>query len=519
MKRRNFLKYTSRLAATAPILVNGMSVAALPMSSLFTAINGDSDRVLVLIQLIGGNDGLNTIIPLDQYDKLANARPHVLLPEEQIIGVTDTIGFHPSMVGIKSLYDNARLTVVQGVGYPNQNRSHFRSTDIWNTASEPEEVLSTGWLGRNFQREYTTFPDGYPNEDCTDPFAVTMGNAASATCQGTSSNFSIAVTDPFNISPLPEGALSTPPATPYGEELSFLRTMIAQSNAYGETVSTAANMGTNAVDYPDTNLAQQLKNVALLLSGGSKTRVFVCTLGGFDTHANQVVATDTTTGDHAGLLQILSDAVAAFQADLTALSLEERVVGMTYSEFGRRIISNAANGTDHGSAAPLMVFGSCINAGFIGDNAEIPDTPDVQDGVAMQYDFRDIFGSVLEDWFEVAESDIQEMIKPDYQHIPVLNVCDTSVPVREIIDTNIETWAAPNPFHTTTQIHFTCQNERVRLSIFNLEGKELKVLVDRKMAGGAHNIQFDGSGLPTGNYFYRLQLESGMQKSKLMVKV
>jgi len=519
MKRRNFLKYTSRLAATAPILVNGMSVAALPSSSLFTAVNGDSDRVLVLIQLIGGNDGLNTIVPLDQYNKLANARPHVLLPENQIVGVTDTIGFHPSMMGIKGLYDNARLAVVQGVGYPNQNRSHFRSTDIWNTASESDEFLTTGWLGRNFQRENPTFPDGFPNEDCTDPFAVTMGNAASATCQGTASNFSIAVTDPFNISPLPEGALSTPPATPYGEELSFLRTIIAQSNAYGETVSNAANLGTNLVDYPDTNLAQQLKNVALLLSGGSETRVFVCTLGGFDTHANQVVATDTTTGEHAVLLQTLSDAIAAFQADLSALNLEERVVGMTYSEFGRRIISNAANGTDHGSAAPLMVFGSCINSGFIGDNPEIPDEPDVQDGVAMQYDFRDVFGSILEDWFEVTESDIQEMIKPDYQHIPVINVCDTSVPVRDIIETDIETWAAPNPFHSTTQIYFTCQEEHIKLSIFDLKGQELKVLVDKKMPAGAHHINFDGTGLPSGNYFYRLQLESGVQKSKLMVKI
>ena len=519
MKRRNFLKYTSRLAATAPILVNGMSVAALPLSSLFTAVNGDSDRVLVLIQLIGGNDGLNTIIPLDQYDKLANARPHVLLPENQLISATDTIGFHPSMTGIKSLYDDARLAVIQGVGYPNQNRSHFRSTDIWNSASASEDIITTGWLGRNFQRENPTFPEGFPNEECTDPFAVTMGNAVSATCQGTSSNFSIAVTNPFNISPLPEGALSTPPATPYGDELDFLRTMIAQSNAYGETVSTAAALGTNIVDYPDTNLAEQLKNVALLLSGGSETRVFVCTLGGFDTHANQVLATDTTIGDHANLLQTLSDAVAAFQADLSALNLEERVVGMTYSEFGRRIISNSANGTDHGSAAPLMVFGSCINAGIIGDNAEIPDEPEVQDGVAMQYDFRDIFGSVLKDWFEVAESDIQEMIKSDYQHIPVINVCDTSVPVRTVININIETWAAPNPFHSTTQIYFTSQNEHVKLSVFNLEGKEIKTLVNKKMPSGQHHINFDGSGLPTGNYFYRLQLESGAQKSKLVVKV
>ena len=156
----------------------------------------------------------------------------------------------------------------------------------------------------------------------------------------------------------------------------------------------------------------------------------------------------------------------------------------------------------------------------MGDNAEIPDAPDVQDGVAMQYDFRDVFGSVLQDWFEVSESDIQEMIKPDYQHIPVINVCEDIIDsVQNVIETDIETWAAPNPFQTTTQIHFTCQNEQVKLSVFDLKGNEIKVLVNKKMPSGAHHINFDGRGLPAGNYFYRLQLESGAQKSKLMVKV
>ena len=517
MKRRNFLKYTSRIAAAAPVLIKGMPVSALPMSPLFATVNGDSDRVLVLIQLIGGNDGLNTVIPLDQYGNLANARPHVLIPESEVINVTDGIGFHPNMTGIKSVYDDAKLSVVRGVGYPDQNRSHFRSEDIWTMGSASDEFLSTGWLGRDFQRQFPTFPEGYPNEDCPDPFAVTMGSSVSVTCQGTTSNFSIAVTDPFNITALPEGALSTAPDTPYGIELSFLRTLIEQSNAYGETVTEAANLGANMVDYPQTSLAQQLKNVALLVSGGSQTKVYVCSLGGFETHANQVVTDNQTVGEHADLLQTLSDAVAAFQADLAAQGLEERVLGMTFSEFGRRIRSNESDGTDHGSAAPLLLFGSCVNPGFLGDNPEIPAVVGVQDGVAMQYDFRDVYGTVLEDWFGVEVTDIQDILKPDYQHLPILNPCNT-VSVNTVSKAEIITYNAPNPFRQQTRIVFNCGHEKVRLSIFNMLGAELRVLVDKTLPAGEHSMMFDAGNLPAGNYFYRLQLEDGRQKTKLMVK-
>ena len=519
MKRRNFLKTSTRAAVAAPIFLNGMTVNALPMSALFAAANGDSDRVLVLIQLNGGNDGLNTVIPLDQYDALANARPQVLLPENSLLNVTDTIGFHPAMTGMKSLYDDAKLSIVQGVGYPDQNRSHFRSTDIWTSGSASDEVVTEGWLGQNFERDHPFFPEGYPNEDCPDPFAVTMGSNVSATCQGTAANFSIAVSDPFNITALPEGALSTAPATPYGNELTYLRTLIEQSNAYGETVTAAANLGTNMVDYPaDNRLAQQLKNIALLLSGGSQTRVFVCTLGGFDTHANQVQGNDTTQGEHAELLATLSEAINVFQADLQALDLAERVVGMTFSEFGRRIIANDANGTDHGSAAPLILFGSCVNPGIIGDNAEIPANVGIQDGVAMQYDFRDVYGSVLEDWFEVPTEDIEAILKPDYQHLAVLNPCDsTAVTDTEILRPDVENF--PNPFRHTTTIRFTCADERVRLSVFNMLGHELKILADRRFAPGTHEVTFDGSGLAAGNYFYRLRTEKGGVISRVLVKI
>ena len=150
----------------------------------------ESDRVLVLIQMNGGNDGLNTFLPMNQYDKLANVRRNIIIPENQLIK-DQQYGFHPSLAPIKSIYDKGKMGILQSVGYPNQNRSHFRSTDIWTTASAAEEVITTGWLGRYFADGHPEFPDNYPSETYPDPFAITMGNVVSETCQGTAANFSL----------------------------------------------------------------------------------------------------------------------------------------------------------------------------------------------------------------------------------------------------------------------------------------------------------------------------------------
>ena len=218
------------------------------------------------------------------------------------------------------------------------------------------------------------FPEDYPNDDCPDPFAITLGSIVSETCQGPSTNFSMALVDPENLTTIIEGAEgSLDLDTCYGYQLDFLRTAVKQTNAYSESIETAADNGNNMAQYPgDNRLAEQLRIIAQLISGGLQTQVYIVNLGGFDTHAAQV-ADSTTTGNHANLLETLSGAVAAFQEDLQLLGLDERVVGMTFSEFGRRIRSNDSLGTDHGTAAPLFVFGSCINPAIIGENPEIPD--------------------------------------------------------------------------------------------------------------------------------------------------
>jgi uncharacterized protein (DUF1501 family) len=515
MKRRTFLQTAS--VVSIPVMLSGMKVSAITQSPFLTAMNG-SDKVLVLIQLSGGNDGLNTLIPLDQYDKLFNVRENIIIPESSILQIEDNLGLHPSMSGMKNMYDEGKLNIIQDVGYPNQNRSHFRSTDIWTAGSSAEDLETTGWMGRYFEGLYPGFPNSYPNDDCPDPFAITLGSVVSQTCQGPGANYSTALIDPNNLTNIIEGEPGDIDLnTCYGMQLDFLRQAIAQSNAYADSISGAANSGTNLVTYPENNrLAEQLKIIAQLISGGLQTSVYVVTLGGFDTHANQV-GDSSITGDHADLLKTLSDAVAAFQQDLESLGVNERVVGMTFSEFGRRIASNASFGTDHGTAAPLFVFGSCINPTVLGQNFEIPDEVGNQDGVPMQYDFRSVYGSILMDWFEVAESEVQSLLYEDFQYLPIIQACAVSTNP-PIVVPDIETYNFPNPFESWTTIVYQSKGEKARISIYDMRGCELKIISEQYFGAGEHQLRVDMSGLAAGNYSYRIVTKNA-QRSKVIVKI
>ena len=504
---------------SVPMLLRGMPISASGSQMFFNAINEDNENVLVLIQLNGGNDGLNTIIPLEHYDLLANNRSNLIIPSNRIIDLNGSFGLHPNMSGIKELYDDARLSIVHDVAYPNQNRSHFRSTDIWTSGSPADEVWTNGWLGRYFENSFPEYPEGFPNSDHPDPFALTIGSVVSETCQGTLTNFSLALADPLSISPLSDQGSDEVPDTYYGQELQFLRETIEQANAYGEVISAAAEKGANVFDaYPDTQLGQQLRAISLLISGGLKTKVYIANLGGFDTHANQVAQGDPTLGDHATLMQTLSEAVYAFQQDLAAQDLEERVITMTFSEFGRRIRGNGSFGTDHGTAAPMMFFGSCVNPGFIGDTPNLPDQPDVSDGVPMQFDFRSIYTSLLIDWFGMDESAVSSILEDEFTKVPVITACNQTTPTDDVDLVSIQAMTYPNPFDSWTNLTFESPGGHVRISLFDSRGSEIDLIASKNFTSGQHEIRFDGSHLAAGNYFCRLVMERGV-KTIGMVKI
>ena len=507
MHRRRFLATAAASSAAIPLSFGRLPVTALSGPLFSAAASDPSERVLVLVNLVGGNDGLSSVVPLDQFDELMAVRANVTVPEQQLIGLDAARALHPALTGLRDVWDQGRLGILQGVGYPNQNGSHFRSTDIWNTASPSDEVYDTGWLGRHFQRDHPAYPDGYPNGTHPDPIAIAIGSSVSETCQGIAGNFSLTVNDPSGFTSILDTDGGAVPDRYYGDELAFIRTTISQANAYGSAVAAAAGAASNQVTYPDDNpLATHLSYVARMIAGGLQTKVYVVTLGGFDTHAAQVSTQDVAAGIHADLLRTLGDAVAAFQADIAALGLGERVLGMTYSEFGRRIRSNGALGTDHGAAAPAFLFGDCVNAGVTGENPTIDRAVGDQESVPMQYDFRDLYGSILEDWFGVPEADVRAILHEDYVRLPVLRDCSDVSDVEALPYAGSSLTLAPAVFAQATRVRFaTAHAGMVRLDVITSGGAVIETLFERRLPAGEQSVRVDCSGYPRGVLFFRLR--------------
>ncbi|RYG02319.1 MAG: DUF1501 domain-containing protein, partial [Chitinophagaceae bacterium] len=332
MLRRKFLKTALPASVTIPSLLNGMSVKAFTQESpLVKALLGgtETDKVLVLVQLNGGNDGLNMVIPLEHYGNYLNARQNIAIPQNKVLPLAGTVktGLHPAMTGMQTLYNEGKVNIIQAVGYPSPNFSHFRATDIWMTASDSDQVLTSGWAGRYLGVEYPNFPNGYPNTQMPDPIAIQIGSVTSVTLQGPSVTMGMSISDPTGFYNFLDGVEDPVPDTPWGKELAYIRLVTEQTQIYSAVLRDAASKVAQQSAYPSNNsLAEQLKIVARLVKGGLKTRIYMVSTGGFDTHASQVNQIDTTTGTHAALMGRVSDAIKAFMDDLKYLGVDDRVV-------------------------------------------------------------------------------------------------------------------------------------------------------------------------------------------------
>ena len=320
MKRDEFLKIGGATLAT---IIGGWPISTYASNPLLDSIARSaqsSGRVLVLIQLNGGNDGLNTLIPLDQYAVLSNKRSNILVPESSVLPLSNTgkaTGLHPAMSKIRNMYDAGFVNIVQGVSYPNPDLSHFRATDIWLTGSASNQYLDTGWLGRYLNETYAGFPTGFPNATMPDPLAIQIGSGVSPVCQGPKAGMGMAISDINNFYNIVNGTVEPAPNTPAGHELTFIRFVAQQTQQYTGVIKAAAQSAKNiSILYPSGNtLSNQLKIVARLIAGGLQTPLYVVSMGGFDTHASQTESADHTIGTHATLLQRLSEAVNAFFDD------------------------------------------------------------------------------------------------------------------------------------------------------------------------------------------------------------
>ncbi len=427
MKRRDFLFKVAAPAAVLPIAIGGLHLRAFGRTPAFEALSasaGCDDRILVLVQLVGGNDGLNTVIPLDQYSIYSAARSNIAIPEKDVLKLSDATGLHPKLTGLEALYKEGHLAVIQNVGYPTPNFSHFRSVDVWNTGSDYDQFLTTGWMGRYLEHIYPNYPFGYPKPAVPDPVAIQVGSIISPVLDGTMANLGMAFTNPGSYYDINEfDSPDTKSTGGAGESLAFIKQTGDQINKFAVPVKEAASKPMKRSPKwptdPKNTLAPQLKIVSQLIAGGLKTKVYIVTLPGFDTHSSQNIDAGTNP-PHPNLLWYLSTSIVAFMDELKLNGNDERVLGMTFSEFGRRIISNSAAGTDHGAAAPLFVFGTKVKGGIIGPNATLPDKPTVEDNIMMQVDFRSVYSSMLKEWFCSDEEVIRNVLFKDFKSLPLV---------------------------------------------------------------------------------------------------
>lgn len=514
MKRRNFIK---RLASTGIILPVTLGLpklrafAAAPEGSPFMKIAGaTNDNVMILIRLAGGNDGLNTIIPYkdSNYYNLRSA-DSLAIQESEVVKLPDsgTLGMHPSFKPLLDLYKEGKMTIVENVAYPNQNLSHFRSTDIWLSASDANVFENTGWYGKYLEAIHPDYPDVMP----TDPFAIEFGQFLSTTCVGEKGNMGVAIQDTSYIPGQPDPT-DTVAKTHAGDEEEYVRAIIQQSNVFLNSIIDATKkVTTNKVTYPTgSQMGTSLASVVRLIAAGMKTSMYIVNVGGYDTHSDQLQR-------HEVLLEELAGCVVALQRDLEAFGLDKRVCCMTISEFGRRPASNGG-GTDHGSAAPQFVFGTGVLGGIIGKEPNLASFDDNKN-IKMDYDFRQIYASVLGQWFGATESQIQPKALPrHFEQLPIFEKQSTGISVKDALAQGISVGQNfPNPATNGTIIPFDgiVNGIEAKLIISTMEGREIFAT---QLQAGQTSYKFDTTPLPAGNYIYRLQ-SGNISKSKMMTVV
>ena len=366
-------------------------------------VSPHDDPILVVIQLSGGNDGLNTLIPIAD-DIYYKSRPKLGIAPGQALKLNDTIGFHPDLAKLKGLYDSGKMAVIQGVGYPNPNRSHFRSMEIWHTACDADKVEKYGWIGRYFdsackgcdptaavnigklapQAFYARGPLGVSVEDPEMYRWLNKGSAALGSAESFFKSVNKAASGGTN-------SVQGADAVMTDGSLDYLQRTAMNAQLSSDKIREVIKQYHSTVTYPESEIAYGLKLVAQMIAGGLPTRIYYVSQSGYDTHSNQLA-------DQNRLLGELAEGVGAFYSDLEQQGNAKRVLSFSFSEFGRRVVENASGGTDHGCAGPMFVFGGAIKPGFYGKQ---PSLADLDHGdLKYNVDFRSVYTTLLENWMK-----------------------------------------------------------------------------------------------------------------------
>ena len=519
--------------SAAGLTLGGVPVNLLsrPAGLLSAAAGSQNDHVLIFIQMHGGNDGLNTLIPISQYSDYYNLRPNIAIKHtgtrsyievDPSVAEEVRVGLHPDMLAFKEMYDQEKVAIVQNVGYPDMNLSHFRGRDVvfMGTDESGQHEYHSGWMGRYLDNLYPGYPDSYPSETMQDPIGIELSGTLSLAFHrenGIPIGLNIGSPEQFYqlISSVGVDPPITFPESHAGDELRYIMEFEKKSNQYAgrlREVYDAASESTveyrNGYPYASpgraNNLASQLRLIARLLAGGVKTKIFLCRIGGFDTHGEQVEEYDSSLGMHASLLYNMSTAVQDFYSDLESRGIAERVLSITFTEFGRRAYSNESYGTDHGTATPVFVFGTRLNNGIYGENPGLKPEQLHHGNLVYNIDYRQIYTSIIQDWFE---GDNDALIKTGFSDwvntkIPLVSTTGTAAYHAGSPEEALQIF--PNPVGEQMGISFRLNiRGEVTLQIIDNSGRKVKSAT-MEGAYGTNQYRWDLPELKPG--FYHLQV-------------
>ncbi len=539
--RRSFLQALGIAGSGSMMLGSHMLTASAPSPLTAAIANAESDNILILIRLSGGNDGLSTVIPIQQYDVYANARPNIYIPESKVLKLTDDFGIPSYMGALEAMWGEGQFKAVHGVGYENQSLSHFTGSDIYaNTdlTTTGFSGLNTGWMGRYFENIY---PDYLINPPAS-PAAIQIGQFGNLVFQGEETNYAFVTSNIDQLEEIAETGVqySLDPALfnecMYGDQLRFLRGVANTTYEYAGLIHEAYMRGQNQVEYQDNGFARQLALLARLIKGNLGTKVYMISMGGFDTHGNQPLA-------HERLMSNLSIAVNNFYDDLAFTQQDDKVLSMTFSEFGRRIFENGSNGTDHGKAAPTLFFGSGLNgSAFVGDHPSL-ENPNGRGNLEYTMDFRDLYATVLAEWMCVPIPLVEQHLLdhpynpvnlgfncsgvefPDIAYSdepftpPTPDDPNSEDPSDELLNAIVHKPFYPNDQspHIYLEMPFSAH---VDIQLYNILGQNVGTIYNEMMFEGSVEINIRERmpmHLSTGKYIYRIQVQDRKMSKSVMV--
>jgi uncharacterized protein (DUF1501 family) len=502
--RRDFLTGATTAAAGAFLLGSGASARTVRASS-HTPLLGElgraeTDRVLVIIQLGGGNDGLNTVVPYTS-DAYYRRRPTIAQSRGSLLRLSDDYGLNGAMASLEGMWREGDLAVVHSAGYPDHSRSHFRSTDIWASGADAGGARPDGWTGRWVDE---TFP-GHVQEPLPYPVAVRIGGASSLLVRGSGGALGMSFSNAGQFARLAQTGQfydeADVPATLAGDELAFVRNVYNSGLRYRDAVYDASQAGANDAEapYPDGGLAQSLAAVARLVKGGLGSRIYAVSIGGFDTHSNQL-------NRQPGLLRQIAESVSAFYTDLGAEA--DRVLTMTFSEFGRTASENGSAGTDHAEASPLFVFGSGVGGGLYGEGSgpALDALDENRSALPLSVDFRRVYASVLSDWFGMEAEATAGVLGGGFAPLAGLVAASatsaSAAPEAAPLDLSV----APNPVAGRALVSFTlAASGPATVRLLDVRGREVRRVWEGPGTAGPRAVPLDTAGLAAGVYFLRLE--------------